>query len=179
MTTVLRFLTMTSPIEDLMLATSATAVHVLDYGAYADRMHELLARRYGANGYTLDADAPGLDVRPQLQAYFAGDLQAIADIAVDTGGTPFQQQVWQALRTIAPGTTATYAMQAERIGHPTATRAVGRTTGLNPIAIIVPCHRVVGSNGTLTGYAGGLARKAWLLRHEGWAGVTAQSALSL
>ena len=85
----------------------------------------------------------------------------------------------QALRTIAPGTTAPYGMQAERIGHPTATRAVGRTNGLNPIAIIVPCHRVVGSNGTLTGYAGGLERKAWLLRHEGWPGITAQSALLL
>lgn len=179
MTVILRFLTMTSPIDDLMLATSATAVHVLDYGAYESRMHELLTRRYGATGYALDEDAPGLDIRPQLAAYFAGDVHAIDQLAVDTGGTPFQQQVWQALRTIAPGSTATYAMQAQRIGRPTATRAVGRTNGLNPIAIILPCHRVVGSNGTLTGYAGGLERKAWLLRHEGWPGVTAQSALSL
>jgi methylated-DNA-[protein]-cysteine S-methyltransferase len=170
---------MTSPIGDLMVATSDSAVHVLDYDAYVTRMHELLARRYGAHGYTLDVDAPGLDIRPQLAAYFAGDLHAVDQLVVDTGGTPFQQRVWQALRTIAAGTTATYAMQAHRIGHPTATRAVGRTNGLNPIAIILPCHRVVGSNGALTGYAGGLERKSWLLRHEGWSGVRVQSTLSL
>jgi methylated-DNA-[protein]-cysteine S-methyltransferase len=114
-----------------------------------------------------------------MDAYFGGDLHAIDHIPVDVGGTPFQHQVWLALRSIPAGHTATYAEQARRINHPTATRAVGRTNGLNPIAIILPCHRVVGSNGALTGYAGGLHRKAWLLQHEGWQGLTTQSTMSL
>lgn len=179
MTVQLQLWRMPSPIDELFIVTSADAVHVLDYVDYLDRMHQLLTRRYGVGGYELHDDQGGFDIRPQMAAYFAGDLTAIDAIPVDLGGTAFQRQVWLALRTIPAGQTATYAEQARRIQHPTATRAVGRTNGLNPIAIILPCHRVVGSNGALTGYAGGLHRKAWLLRHEGWPGATAQSMLSL
>jgi methylated-DNA-[protein]-cysteine S-methyltransferase len=102
-----------------------------------------------------------------LRGYFAGDLACINRIPVDTGGTVFQRQVWSALRTIPPGTALTYGELAIQLGRPTAYRAVGMTNALNPIAIVVPCHRLVGANRSLTGYAGGLDRKRWLLQHEG------------
>ena len=82
-------------------------------------------------------------------------------------GTPFQKRVWEALRTVPAGKTASYAELAVRVGSPAAVRAVGAANGANPVAIVVPCHRIIGSNGTLTGYGGGLERKTWLLRHEG------------
>jgi methylated-DNA-[protein]-cysteine S-methyltransferase len=102
----------------------------------------------------------------RLAAYFAGDLFAVDAIETRTGGTPFQRAVWSALRPIPPGTTVSYGELARAIGRPAASRAVGAANGANPIAIVVPCHRVIGANRTLTGYGGGLARKAWLLEHE-------------
>ena len=160
-----------SPIGELLLACNDHAVHVLDYIDYIDRMHQLLAHRYGHDGYTLVEKSDPLEAVSRIKAYFAGDLIACDDLPVDTGGTPFQQTVWLALRTIPAGTAISYGTLAQRIGRPTASRAVGRTNGLNPIAIILPCHRVVGSNNALTGYAGGLHRKEWLLRHEGWLAI--------
>ena len=102
-----------------------------------------------------------------LQRYFAGELAALDEVAVELNGTPFQKNVWQALRRIPAGATISYAELARRIGEPTAVRAVGAANGANPVAVIVPCHRVIGANGTLTGYGGGLDRKQWLLSHEG------------
>jgi methylated-DNA-[protein]-cysteine S-methyltransferase len=102
-----------------------------------------------------------------IRSYLAGDVSCIDSIPINAGGTPFQQQVWSALRVIPPGTVMTYGEMAEKLGKPTAYRAVGMTNALNPIAIVVPCHRLVGANGSLTGYAGGLERKRWLLAHEG------------
>jgi methylated-DNA-[protein]-cysteine S-methyltransferase len=113
--------------------------------------------------------------REQLRAYFAGELLDF-DLPLAAAGTEFQQRVWQALGAIPYGATASYAAIARAIGSPTATRAVGAANGRNPIAIIVPCHRVIGKDGTLTGYGGGLARKQWLLRHE--AGVLKHRARS-
>jgi methylated-DNA-[protein]-cysteine S-methyltransferase len=104
-------------------------------------------------------------VRDQLQAFFAGELFTF-DLPLGMKGTPFQKQVWQGLLTIPYGTTISYAALAARIGRPGASRAVGAANGRNPIGIIVPCHRVIGANGTLTGYGGGLDRKEWLLTHE-------------
>ena len=101
----------------------------------------------------------------QLDAYWAGDLFDF-DLPLAAGGTPFQQRVWAALRTIPYGKTASYGDIARKIGSPTASRAVGAANGRNPIAIVVPCHRVIGANGTLTGYAGGLDMKRQLLAHE-------------
>lgn len=174
----LAYMRMDSPVGELLIACSETALQVLDYIDYEDRMYQLLHRRYGTNYQLVEAHNP-LDMRSRMQAYFAGDLTAIDDIPVETGGTLFQQRVWSALRTIPAGQVATYGIQAQRIGQPTASRAVGRTNGLNPVAIVLPCHRVIGSNAKLTGYAGGLWRKEWLLRHEGWAGAIVQSTLSL
>ncbi|MDH4573262.1 methylated-DNA--[protein]-cysteine S-methyltransferase [Salinicola acroporae] len=106
----------------------------------------------------------------QLGAYFAGELTHF-ELPLAPAGTEFQRRVWLALTTIAFGETRSYAEQAEAIGRPTATRAVGAANGRNPLAIVVPCHRVIGANGRLTGYAGGLERKCWLLGHEGHAVV--------
>ena len=105
-------------------------------------------------------------VRDALAAWFAGDLGALDGLPVKTGGTPFQRAVWKALRDIPAGETRTYGQLATAIGAPRAVRAVGLANGANPVGVIVPCHRVIGANGTLTGYAGGLERKRWLLAHE-------------
>ncbi len=110
-------------------------------------------------------------IREQLAEYFAGRRKSF-DFALSPRGTPFQQRVWSELRKIPFGQTISYGELARRIGQPAASRAVGRANGQNPIAVIVPCHRVIGANGTLTGFGGGLERKQWLLEHE--AGATAR-----
>jgi methylated-DNA-[protein]-cysteine S-methyltransferase len=102
-----------------------------------------------------------------LSAYFAGHVESIDTLAIATGGTTFQRRVWSALRAIPAGRTVSYQALAAAIGHPRAVRAVGAANGANPIGIVVPCHRVVGTDGSLTGYGGGLDRKRWLLSHEG------------
>lgn len=101
-----------------------------------------------------------------LAAYFAGVTADISSLRLDMRGAPFELRVWKALRSIPAGTTTTYGAIAKQVGSPHASRAVGMANGANPIAIIVPCHRVIGSNGALTGYGGGLAKKSWLLDHE-------------
>lgn len=112
------------------------------------------------------ADLPLFDhVTKQLSEYFAGERTAF-DIELRLAGTPFQQRVWTALRDIPYGQTVSYGELAETLGQPTASRAVGLANGKNPIGIIVPCHRVIGANGSLTGYGGGLERKRWLLAFE-------------
>lgn len=107
-------------------------------------------------------------VRAAFERYFGGDAEALDALAVDPGGTPFQSKVWLALREIKPGHTWSYARLAERVGSPAAVRAVGAANGANPIPLVLPCHRVIGKNGKLVGYGGGMERKAWLLKHEGW-----------
>ena len=106
-------------------------------------------------------------MRDPIEAYFAGDLGVIDRIEVATGGTPFQQRVWRALRKITPGKTLTYGTLAARIGADKAMRAVGAANGANPVSVVVPCHRLIGANGSLIRYGGGLERKRWLLQHEG------------
>ena len=101
----------------------------------------------------------------QLDAYFAGTLQHF-ELTVQPRGTAFQRRVWQALQTIPYGTTVSYRHIAEQLGQPTATRAVGAANGANPIPIVIPCHRVIGTDGSLTGFGGGLDAKRWLLQHE-------------
>jgi methylated-DNA-[protein]-cysteine S-methyltransferase len=131
-----------------------------EHWAAADRK---LRRRFGELQYT---PARNSEFRRAIAAYFAGECGVLDDIAVDPGGTPFQQSVWQALRRIPSGQTTSYAELARRIAAPTAVRAVGAANGANPIWLIIPCHRAIGSDGSLTGYAGGVERKRWLLDHE-------------
>ena len=140
-------------------------------------------RALAFEGRLPDVAGPARDGRPPthvvdaLAAYFRGDLRAIDAIEVDPRGTDFQRRVWATLRTIPAGTTWSYAQLARVVGQPTAMRAVGAANGKNPIALVVPCHRVISTDGTLGGYGGGLDRKRWLLRHEG--SLPAQAELAL
>ena len=155
----------TSPICSLLLVTDENGtLRALEFGDLDTRLHRLLRDHYGE--YTLDPGAAPRSITRALDAYFDGDLGAINDVQVATGGTRFQCGVWAALREIPGGTTISYGKLASRLGDPGASRAVGAANGANPIPIIVPCHRVIGADGRLTGYGGGLARKKWLLEHE-------------
>jgi methylated-DNA-[protein]-cysteine S-methyltransferase len=104
-------------------------------------------------------------LREQVDAYFAGDLTAF-DVPLQMAGTPWQREVWQALQTVPYGQTMSYGELAARLGRPSAARAVGAANGRNPVSVIVPCHRLIGASGALTGYLGGLERKRWLIDHE-------------
>lgn len=159
---------MATPIGNMLLVVDAQArLRALDWEGYEERMHRLLRLHYGRNGVRLTPGPVPGSIREPLEAYFAGVLDSIDSIPVATGGTPFQREVWAALRRIPAGDTATYGEQARRIGRPAAVRAVGLANGANPVGLVVPCHRVIGANAALTGYGGGLARKRWLLEHEG------------
>ena len=155
---------MPSPVGTIQLVYDDAALRALDFLDYDDRLHRLLRTHYG--DYTLVAAERRGPYRDALEAYFAGDLAAIDAIRVETGGTPFQREVWRALRDIPAGRTLSYGALARQIGRPAAMRAVGLANGANPVGIVVPCHRVIGANGSLTGYGGGLPRKQWLLEHE-------------
>jgi methylated-DNA-[protein]-cysteine S-methyltransferase len=128
----------------------------------------LTAVHLNARGVPDRARARGVlaETEQQLAAYFAGTLTTF-DLPIALTGTPFQCEVWTMLRYIPFGETCSYAELADRIGRPKAVRAVGAANGQNPIPIIIPCHRVIGTNGSLTGFGGGLKMKAWLLAHEG------------
>jgi methylated-DNA-[protein]-cysteine S-methyltransferase len=130
-------------------------------------MRRSLRRHYGENGFRLESAPNPNRLTDAINSYFAGELTAIDTLPVQTAGTPFQREVWRTLRKIPCGTTVSYGKLAEQIGRPTAVRAVGLANGSNPIGVVVPCHRVIGANGTLTGYGGGMERKRWLLQHEG------------
>jgi len=141
------------------------ALRVFDWISHEARMHLLLRRQNGP--VTLMDRAAPKAITEAFAAYFGGELGAIDRLVCRTGGTVFQKSVWAALRAIPPGETVSYKALAERIGRPVAVRAVGLANGANPIGIVVPCHRVIGSDGSLTGYGGGIERKRWLLGHEG------------
>jgi methylated-DNA-[protein]-cysteine S-methyltransferase len=154
-----------SPLGTLLLVTSSDGLlRALDYEAYEPRMLRLLSIHYGSHELCEGPRTP--ELMRALEAYFAGDLTVLDGLPIATGGTPFQRAVWQALRAIPAGTTVSYGELAARLGQPGAARAVGLANGKNPIAIVVPCHRVIGADGSLTGYAGGTERKRWLLAHE-------------
>ena len=157
---------LTTPVGEVLLITGPEgAVRALDFAGYESRMHRLLARH--SPGASLTEGRAPEAVRKAVLAYFEGDVSALDALPVKTGGTAFQKSVWTALRAIPVGETRSYGQLAAAVGSPRAVRAAGLATGQPPVAIIVPCHRVIGANGTLTGYAGGLERKRWLLAHEG------------
>lgn len=135
--------------------------------AFSDRWPEAAARLRRRFGDYAERRADPTRMQARLARYFDGDLRAFDGVALDPGGTDFQRSVWNALREIPAGRTTSYSELARRIGAPSAVRAVGAANGANPIWLIIPCHRAIGANGALTGYAGGLERKRWLLRHEG------------
>jgi methylated-DNA-[protein]-cysteine S-methyltransferase len=150
----------------LVVVDSEQRLHALDWEDHTPRLHKLLRRHYGANGGRLEDAAHESPAAQALRVYFEGQLDAVGSLPVATAGTEFQRTVWNALRTIPAGETISYGTLAAKIGRPSAMRAVGLANGANPIAIAVPCHRVIGADSSLTGYGGGLERKHWLLDHE-------------
>lgn len=148
----------------MCLVRSGDTVVALSFDGCGPHVRRYLDRRFPPGEFTFDDRAS--EPARRIEAYFAGDLAAIDAVLTNPRGTPFQQQVWALLRAIPAGEVVSYSTLAERLGSPHATRAVGAANGQNPIAIIHPCHRVVGASLQLTGYAGGLERKRWLLDHE-------------
>jgi len=155
-----------TPIGEALVVTDETGrLRAFNWRDYEARMRAWIARHYPKSGL-VDGRSPE-PVRSALIAYFKGDAKALDGLPCRASGTAFQLKVWETLCSIPPGETLSYAALAERIGKPSAVRAVGLANGANPISLVVPCHRVIGANGTLTGYGGGLPRKRWLLAHEG------------
>jgi len=155
-----------TPIGTALLVTDSDGVlRALDWEDYESRMRELIRLQYGA--VTLrDARAPK-DLKTALTKYFKGELDRLDAITWRVAGTPFQHKVWTALPRIPAGKTMSYGALAAKLGMPRAVRAVGHANGSNPISVVLPCHRLIGANGSLVKYGGGLERKLWLLRHEG------------
>ena len=162
---VLRIAKLATPAGRVVLVERGGSLVGLVFEDHWKRFRRDLEKRFGS--FTFEETLQTESAAGALQRYFAGDLGALDAIDVDTGGTPFQESVWRALRRIPPGTTWSYARLAREIGRPSATRAVAAANGANPVSIVIPCHRVIGSDGSLTGYGGGLPRKRWLLVHEG------------
>jgi methylated-DNA-[protein]-cysteine S-methyltransferase len=152
--------------EMIIVADHDGNLRVVDWTDHETRMRHLLRRLYGEDEFSLEPASNPNGLTDAISRYFAGELTVIDTLPVKTAGTPFQREVWRALRDIAYGTTISYSILAERIGRPAAVRAVGLANGSNPIGVVVPCHRVIGANGSLTGYGGGIERKRWLLDHE-------------
>ena len=156
--------TVDSPIGPLTLADRAGRLCLLHFGADTADLDVTFGRWYPGE-LTVRQALP--EYAHILERYFGGETAVIDTVPVELNGTAFQKKVWTALRRIPSGITISYSELAMRIGEPAAVRAVGAANGANPVAVIVPCHRVIGANGTLTGYGGGLERKQWLLAHEG------------
>jgi len=158
-----------SPLGEIVLAGTADALCALDFGDCRERMDRLLLRHWP--GMELQRKPGFGGFKERVEAYLDGDLESLTAVRTDSKGTEFEELVWSCLRRITPGATVSYGGLAARMDRPGAARAVGRANSQNPVALVVPCHRVIGGDGSLTGYAGGLARKKWLLAHEGcrWA----------
>jgi methylated-DNA-[protein]-cysteine S-methyltransferase len=178
--------TIDTPLGELEIITDPQGqLRALEWADFHHRLLQLLVRHYGPDqsstfsasssaksnakpGFSLHQESVEQNIKQRISDYFAGDLAAIDALPVATAGTEFQRTVWKMLRTIPCGQIMTYGQMAAQLGNPGASRAVGLANGSNPISVVVPCHRVIGSNGTLTGYAGGVERKKWLLVHEGY-----------
>ena len=155
-----------TPIGTALLVFDADGLlRALDWEDYEPRMKQLLRLHYGVVDLN-NAQAPR-ELHAALTGYFRGDLDRLAAIEWRVAGTRFQQKVWNALSGIRAGTTLSYGALAAKLGMPKAVRAVGHANGSNPISVVLPCHRLIGANGSLVKYGGGLERKRWLLRHEG------------
>jgi methylated-DNA-[protein]-cysteine S-methyltransferase len=155
-----------TPIGVALLVTDGDgALRALDWEDFEPRMRDLLRLQVG-EVVLREATSPR-EITTALSGYFKGDLACLRDIKWRVAGTPFQRKVWTALPKIPPGTTMSYGALAAKLGAPNAMRAVGHANGSNPISVVVPCHRLIGANGSLVKYGGGLERKRWLLEHEG------------
>lgn len=153
-----------SELGEIVVVAAGDQLCAVDFAEYGERLQRSLQRRYGA--YVCEPRVNPIGSCDRIRAYLSGELDSLSHIPITQTGTPFQQQVWSQLRRIPAGQTLTYSQLASQIGRPKASRAVGRANACNPIMIVVPCHRIVGTQNQLTGYAGGLERKRWLLEHE-------------
>jgi methylated-DNA-[protein]-cysteine S-methyltransferase len=154
-----------SPISSLLLVTDHDGnLRGLEFAENEARLVRLLRGQRG--DYALEDGAAPRSITQALQGYFDGDLDALLEIPTRAAGTAFQREVWKALREIPAGTTTSYGQLAAKLGRTGSSRAVGAANGANPIPIVVPCHRVIGADGSLTGFGSGLPRKKWLLDHE-------------
>ena len=167
--------TISTPIGDMLALASEEGLCALEFTTVQgpSRSQEPLTRlnarlgRWFPQHRIVDRDTPTIArTRAWLAAYFEGTAAEVSGLPLDMRGAPFEKRVWTALRTIPPGRTTSYGAIAQALGRAGSSRAVGAANGANPIAIIVPCHRVIGSTGSLTGYGGGLERKTWLIEHE-------------
>lgn len=152
-----------TPLGEIRLLASARGLTAMYFPRQADRIEARLAPGGLRRGH---GNIPLLQAEAFLACYFDGDLDYAPEIALDLRGTPFQVSVWRALEAIEPGSTETYGQLAIRLGRPKAVRAVAAAVGQNPVSILLGCHRVIGADGALTGYAGGLSAKRYLLDHE-------------
>ena len=157
-----------TPIGHMLIVTDAgDRLHAAGWVDHEDRMQRWLRQEYAGTAIQPGDARRDSTAKRALEAYFEGDLKAISDVPTVANGTEFQREVWAALRLIPVGFTTSYSALAAKLGRPAAVRAVGLANGANPIAIVVPCHRVIGANGSLTGYADGLSTKESLLVLEG------------
>jgi len=154
-----------TPLGPMVLMAKDGVILLLEFEDASDRVARQMKARFGDIDLQPASNPFGLSDR--IRAYFAGDMQAIENLLTDGGGTEFEQRVWAELRKIPVGTTVSYGSIARKLGDIQHSRAVGTANGKNPISIVVPCHRVIGADGSMTGYGGGLKRKEWLLKHEG------------
>jgi methylated-DNA-[protein]-cysteine S-methyltransferase len=168
-----------TPIGELaIVADAAGRLRAVDWTEHDANMQRSLRLHYGEHGFSLTPAPNPAGLSAAMRSYFAGNLKAIDDLPVATAGTDFQREVWRALRRIPCGETISYGELARRIDRPAAVRAVGLANGSNPISVVVPCHRVIGADGSLTGYGGGIERKRWLLAHERRAGANPELPLT-
>ena len=157
---------MPSPIGDLLIVTDENGVlRAVDFHDFEPRMRRLARLHYGE--LAMESGPAPSAIKEAFTRYFDGVTDALTALSWRTGGTPFQQAVWTALTKIPAGQTISYSELARRVGKPLAIRAAGAANGANPLSLVAPCHRVIGTHGALTGYAGGIDRKRWLLAHEG------------
>ena len=162
----LRLDRLATPIGEALIVTDeAGYLRAFDWADRESGMARLLRLHYGS--LVPEPGTAPRHIMRLLRRYFEGELGCLGTIEWRTAGTPFQRAVWRALTAIAPGETLSYGALAAKLGCPKSVRAVGLANGANPISVVVPCHRVIGSDGSLTGYGGGIERKRWLLNHEG------------
>ncbi len=157
--------TVESPIGSVAYMTDGEALRAIEFADTPDRLLRAFLQSVGPIPVNTGKDPLGIGAA--IRAYFGGDIHAIGAMPARPAGTRFQKRVWRLVRGIPPGRTSTYGAIANLLGTPSAARAVGAANGANPIPIVIPCHRVIGANGTLTGYGSGVFRKEWLLTHEG------------
>ncbi|WP_249137370.1 MULTISPECIES: methylated-DNA--[protein]-cysteine S-methyltransferase [Bradyrhizobium] len=149
-----------------LVADGEGRLRAADFADCESRLQKSLSRQLGVSHVALVQGTLPQAIPAALRAYFSGQLDAIAGVPLKASGSPFQERVWRELRSVDPGAPLPYAALAARLGKPDAARAVGHANGANPFCVVVPCHRLIGGNGKLTGYSGGLERKRWLLAHE-------------